>query len=238
MEEKKQPNPAKLLLLAAALTILLWQIPYGQYVLYPFTILATWFHEMGHGMSALFFGGQFSYLEIFKNGSGLAHYNGQFEHWEKALIAAGGLLGPPMAGNLLILAGSTPRLSHITLFLLSTVIIISVLLWIRTAFGMGMMLALAVVILFLATKASAHMQCFVIQFLGVQACVSSSNQLSYLFTNHVAVGSHKGLSDTGKIAEELSFMPYWFWGIVIAIISFLLLLIALKWANRKQKVSY
>ena len=36
----------------AAATIILWQIPYGSLVIYPLTILATWFHEMGHGVMA------------------------------------------------------------------------------------------------------------------------------------------------------------------------------------------
>jgi hypothetical protein len=38
------------LALAAATTVVLWQFAAGRYLLYPFTILATWFHEMGHGL--------------------------------------------------------------------------------------------------------------------------------------------------------------------------------------------
>ena len=28
-------------------------VPYGGYLLYPFTLLSTWVHEMGHGVTAL-----------------------------------------------------------------------------------------------------------------------------------------------------------------------------------------
>jgi hypothetical protein len=37
-------------------SILLWQTYWGSLLLYPFTILATWFHEMGHGLAAILAG--------------------------------------------------------------------------------------------------------------------------------------------------------------------------------------
>ena len=40
--------------------------------LYPFTLLGTWVHEMGHGLGALLCGGRFDRLEIFEDASGLA----------------------------------------------------------------------------------------------------------------------------------------------------------------------
>ena len=52
------------LVAAAIVTAIMWQIPIGNYILYPFSILATWFHEMGHGLMALMLGGQFQKLEI------------------------------------------------------------------------------------------------------------------------------------------------------------------------------
>jgi hypothetical protein len=61
---------------AAIATIALWQVPGGNYILYPFTILATWFHEMAHGLMAFLLGGKFDRLIIFPNGSGIAYYSG------------------------------------------------------------------------------------------------------------------------------------------------------------------
>lgn len=57
----------------AVVYALIWHTYYGYYILYPFTILGTWFHEMGHGIMSILVGGRFNYLEIFPNGSGLAH---------------------------------------------------------------------------------------------------------------------------------------------------------------------
>ncbi len=98
---------------AAIATILLWQVPGGDYILYPFTILATWFHEMGHGLMALILGGQFHQLQIFSSGSGVATYSisRSLRPIGPALVAAAGPMGPPLAGAALILASRSCRCS-------------------------------------------------------------------------------------------------------------------------------
>ena len=42
-----------LLAAIAVASIALRQAALGSLLLYPFTILATWFHEMGHGIAAM-----------------------------------------------------------------------------------------------------------------------------------------------------------------------------------------
>ena len=54
-----------LLAVCAVSSILLWQTTLGSFLLYPFTILATWFHEMGHGLAALLTGNSYEKLLIF-----------------------------------------------------------------------------------------------------------------------------------------------------------------------------
>ncbi len=61
-----------LLLGIALASVILWQTTLGSFLLYPFTILATWFHEMGHGLAALLTGREFERLQIFSDGSGVA----------------------------------------------------------------------------------------------------------------------------------------------------------------------
>ena len=83
-------------------SIALWQTALGRIVLYPFTILATWFHEMGHGIAAMLTGSRFKRLLIFADGSGLAIWLRPADSFRlaDALIAASGPLGPAMAGAL------------------------------------------------------------------------------------------------------------------------------------------
>lgn len=57
--EKPDRQSVIWLVAAAGLTVLLWRFPWGNYLLYPFTLLATWFHEMGHGLTALLLGESF-----------------------------------------------------------------------------------------------------------------------------------------------------------------------------------
>ena len=67
-----QRDRIRLLIGIAVASIILWQTTIGSLVLYPFTILATWFHEMGHGLAAMLTGASFERLLIFPDGSGVA----------------------------------------------------------------------------------------------------------------------------------------------------------------------
>lgn len=214
---------------AAIATILLWRVPFGDYLLYPFSILATWFHEMGHGLTAVLLGGNFRQLLLFPNGSGVAVHSGVqfFGPIGRALVAAGGPLGAPLAGALFILASRRRHTAQFALYFLAGTLFLSTLLWVRSLFGLVAVPLLGLGVLIIASAASRWLQVFAIQFLGVQACISSFHQLDYLFTQQAVIGGRAMLSDSGRIADVL-FLPYWFWGGLMAIASFLLLYQSLR----------
>ena len=220
------------LIAAAIATAFLWQLPGGDYILYPFTILATWFHEMGHGLMALLLGGQFQKLEIFSNGSGVATYGIQSSLGPivPAIIAAAGPMGPPIAGAALILASRSFRAATLSLKILGSFLLFSTLIWVRSWFGLLAIPLLGLIILGIALKAPRWAQGFVIQFLGVQACVSTYHQLDYLFSQ--SAGS-LGLSDTAQMQRYL-LLPYWFWGGLMAIASLVILVQSLRVAYRSE----
>jgi hypothetical protein len=213
------------LVAAGIVTAFLWQIPMGNYILYPFSILATWFHEMGHGLMALILGGQFQKLEIFGNGSGVAHYtlsNG-WGYLGIGLVAAAGPMGPPLAGAGLILASGSLKTTSLSLKILGGFLLLSTLIWVRSWFGF-VAIPLGFMILGIALKTPLWVQGFAIQFLGVQACVSTYHQLDYLFSY---TAGPLGLSDTGQMQQYL-FLPYWFWGLLMAIASLMILIQSLR----------
>ena len=214
------------LIAAALITISLWQIPAGAYILYPFTILATWFHEMGHGLAAIILGGNFHKLQIYGNGSGVAFYSGRLylDSIGKALVAIGGPMGPPIAGAVMILASRKLYTASLCLKILGSLLLFSVLVWIRSSFGIITISLLGLIILIISLKAAPQFQIFTTQFLGVQACISTYHQLNYLFSSNAGI---LGLSDTAQIQKYL-FLPYWFWGALISIVSFLILLQSLR----------
>ncbi|MBH8556401.1 M50 family metallopeptidase [Nostocaceae cyanobacterium CENA357] len=217
---------------AAIATILLWQVPGGDYILYPFTILATWFHEMGHGLMALILGGQFQKLQIFSSGSGVATY-GISRSWGTigpALVAAAGPMGPPLAGAALILASRSFKAASLSLKILGSFLLLSTVIWVRSLFGLVAIPLLGLIILGISLKAPRWMQGFAIQFLGVQACISTYHQLNYLFSYSAGP---LGLSDTGQMQQYL-FLPYWFWGGLMAIASLVILVQSLRIAYRSE----
>jgi hypothetical protein len=220
----------KWLIAAAIATALLWQVPGGDYILYPFTILATWFHEMGHGLMALLLGGQFQKLQIFSDGSGVATYGirSSFGPIGPALVAAAGPMGPPIAGAALILASRSFKAASWSLKILGGFLLFSTLIWVRSWFGLVAIPLLGLIILAIALKAPRWVQGFTIQFLGVQACISTYHQLDYLFSSSAG---YLGLSDTAQMQRYL-LLPYWFWGGLMAIASAVILVQSLRIAYR------
>jgi hypothetical protein len=215
---------------AAIATIALWQVPGGNYILYPFTILATWFHEMAHGLMAFLLGGKFDRLIIFSNGSGIAYYAGPlfFEPASSVLVAAAGPMGPPLAGAGLIMASRSPKASSIILKFLGIFMIFSTLVWIRSLFGFVAVFVLGSYVLGMSFVRSEGLRNFTVQFLGVQACVATYFQIDYLFSYSAGP---LGISDTGRI-QQILLLPYWFWGAVIAAGSIVVLVTSLRFACR------
>jgi len=201
-------------------TIVLWQFPFGMMVLYPFTILGTWFHEMGHGLMAILLGGNFEKLEIYSNGSGLAYWSGDlfFGGFGKAMVAAAGPLGPTIAGALFILFSRNEKASKITLIVLTLLLLISGIYLVRTWFGTPVILAFAIISGFIALKGSRNFQRYTLIFLGVQACLSVYLSIGYLLSPGAEINGEVMNSDTIIMQNELA-LPYWFWGSAIIFIS-------------------
>ena len=201
------------LIVIAFISILLWGSPWGGYLLYPFSILATWFHEMGHGLAALAFGYDFERLVIFPSGSGYALYTVAFQpsRFSQAMIAGAGLIGPTVAGCLLILASARRRATRSALAILGLVLIVSTAIWVRSLTGWIVLPLLGLASLALAWRGTQKQCRLAVQFLGVQGCISIYRDFGYLFSESFVQGGVPQLSDTGVISQAL-FLPYWFWG--------------------------
>jgi hypothetical protein len=235
-----QDRSLLMLLIATVITIIIWFLPFGRLILYPFTILGTWFHEMGHGLTSLMLGGHFDRLEIFSNGSGLAYtaIRGAFvsKELESALVAAGGLIAPPIFGTMFMVAGRNSKMASITLAVFSVALLASLAIWVRSVYGLGVIGAIAFMLSLLAFTGWATVKQFCIQFLGVQAILNTYQQINYLFTEKVEIDGKAMLSDTGNIAANLM-LPYWFWGGAILFFSVLMLLISYKIAYSEKNNS-
>src|SRR6185369_11354032 len=92
---------ATFLLTAAALSILLWFIPFAEVLTYPFRIFVTFIHEGGHALAALLTGNSVQSLSIATNASGET-YTSQGGTISQMLVASAGYLGSMVYGALLL----------------------------------------------------------------------------------------------------------------------------------------
>ena len=221
------------LVVIAVVTIILWHSPFGGYLLYPFTILSTWFHEMGHGLAAMLFGNRFERLVIFANGSGYALHLSQDPPSRIAIaaISAAGLLGPTLAGCMLILSSRTARNTKTALVVLGLILLVSTLIWVRSAVGWLVLPIIGAACLLLAFRGRTETRRFAVQFLGVQGCISIYRDFGYLFSRGGVLGGVPQLSDTAQIEQALV-LPYWFWGGLITAAIVAMVWWSLKRAHR------
>lgn len=228
MSKKKLSENQKIIiwmLIFAVVTIILWRVKYGMLILYPFTILSTWFHEMAHGIMALIMGGSFQKLEIFPNGSGYAIWNGPLfsENIGKALVAMAGPLGPTISGAILIFLATKEKYIKTTLIIFSLLLAVSVIYLIRSPYGIPVISSFALYFLFIAIKTKPITQKLHLIFIGIQAFLSLYLSIGYLMSQEVFMEGEFQLSDTAVISQNL-FFPYWVWGGLIIFISVFLII--------------
>lgn len=233
LADQDRRQRVSLLLGVAIALVMLWQTTLGSVMLYPLTILATWFHEMGHGIAAMATGSKFERLLILSNGSGVAELltPSNESRFEVAVVAASGPMGPAVAGAFLIIASRNIHTARNSLLVLAAALIVSTLIWVRSLTGWIVLPGLGLAILALAYRATPFQQRLGTQILGVQACISAWKQFGYLFSSGGSIGGQMHRSDTGAISDAL-LLPYWLWGTVISLAIAALMVWSLRVALR------
>ena len=88
------------IILAACLSIMLWQVPGFDFLLYPIRLFVTFIHETGHAVAALITFGEVLSITVDPDTSGLTWSRGGF----RPLVISAGYLGSSFFGGLMILA--------------------------------------------------------------------------------------------------------------------------------------
>lgn len=233
LDRRERHESLKWLGLIVVITVIVWGTPWG-FVLYPFTLLATWFHEMGHGLAGVLVGGEFQQLVILPDGSGYALTAApmNMSATSRALISASGPLAPAIAGGMLIVASRWRVASRWALVALAGAMLLSTLLVVRGLTGWIMLPGLALLILALAVYAKTRHRQIGLQFLGLQACISTYTNLEYLFSRGGVLEGRLQASDTEQIAQAL-LLPFWFWGGVLTVIIAGIIAVSLWFAYRR-----
>src|SRR5256885_16930193 len=92
---------AMTLLFAAALSIVLWFVPFAEILSYPFRIFVTFIHEGGHAIAALLTGNSVQSLSVAMNASGET-YTTEGGTFSKMFVSSAGYLGAMTFGALLL----------------------------------------------------------------------------------------------------------------------------------------
>lgn len=214
---------------ATILTVLLWIIPFGEWIIYPLSLLGTWVHELGHGVAALMAGGRFEELSLHPDLSGLATTSGVTSSGGKALVAAGGLVFPALAGFCMLTLSARQRLGPVVLAGLLGAMVLSVILWVRNPFGIVALLVLSAGIGYGMWRLSGRTLFFLVILISLQVGLSGLRNWRYLFSAESQPGQP---SDTAQLTQALGGVT-WLWGALVLAINVTLIVLAYRLIRRR-----
>src|SRR5262245_35736941 len=159
----------KLLLLASAITLILWFIPFAEVITYPIRLFVTFVHESGHALATLLSFGHVNRIELYRDGSGVTETVGGF----RLLISSAGYLSTMLYGAALLLLlrrkASGKSIAIVTAILMVLLTVFwggNLLMWLT-----GLMLGVG--LLALGVKAKPNVTHFVMSFLAVQCILNA-----------------------------------------------------------------
>ncbi|NTS78443.1 M50 family metallopeptidase [Catenovulum sp. SM1970] len=191
-----------------ALSLLLQNLPWVQV---PLTWLATYFHEISHGLAALLTGGNIHYIQLDTDGSGLCVTSGGINF----IVTFSGYIGASLLGYVLYtLALSSSKLqtsgSNTLIKLVNLGLIL--LLLVSLIFWTSDLLTLLIQLVLIALFASCYLKvdnrllalCF--QFIALNVLIDAIQSPLYLIDN-------RQIGDGATLAR-MSFIPEFIWVMV------------------------
>lgn len=166
----------------------------------PFVLLSTWVHELGHGLGAIVSGGRFESMIITPGLSGLAHtFSGS--DFERIIVLLGGLLGPSIAGAVMLVLSRRMGLNRLALYLLAGALLVTVVFWAGDMFTRVTVLSFGVAVTAMALMGHSALRHLFAHIIAISFCLNAVAQLDYVFMRNANVGSYAGQSDTGALAD-------------------------------------
>jgi len=180
------------LLIAATISVVLWFIPFAEFLTYPFRIFVTFIHEGGHALAALLTGNSVASLSVAMNASGET-YTTQGGIISQVLISSAGYVGSMAFGALLLILIRKAVAARIVLlscgilvFAMTTIFgFIKPLFWVNAWSGIpftvlaGLFISVGLVLI--ARFASARVATFFVSFLAVQCVLNALFDLKTVF---------------------------------------------------------
>ena len=211
--------------LAAAVCLVVSLTPWGPLVLYPFTLFTTWVHECGHAVMVVLTGGSVSSITIDADTGGLTQSLMPAGRIARGLVASSGYLGSSVVGCLLVAASRVEKRARPILWAIGAFMLVTLVFWIRNAFGAVVVLGWAVTLLALARKGTGRAPRFLLSVLAVQVALNAVYSIRVLFFVN-------GPSDANTMAQ-LFVAPAWLWAGSWMILSLAMLAWTLRITRRR-----
>jgi hypothetical protein len=194
------------LAVALLLSLLLWNLPFGGLVLYPFKLFATWLHELSHGIAMILTGAGFDHIVIYRDSSGLAYAYTAVGSFSTAIIAAAGYMGTPLWGAVMFVVTPDARASRRALLVLAGLLVGTTILVIAPSpkgdtFGQWAVPAMGATVAIAGLVLPDRWRVLAAHFIAVQACVNALLDIRVLLRPlQVVDGKTAGLSDAHNMA--------------------------------------
>jgi hypothetical protein len=221
------------LLLATALSLCLWFLPYAELLAYPFRIFVTFIHEGGHALASFVTGNSVRSLTVSADGSGLV-YSSHDTLLSGLFISSAGYLGAMLFGALLLWLVRVRVKAHVVLMGSATLVLL-----LAVTFGLfaplwnlrmpGLFTLLAGVALpaglFAAAKyLSPRAATFLVSFLAVQCVLNAVFDLRNVLFASAFTDAH---TDAANMAAATG-IPGVFWALFWIVVAFVILSLVMR----------
>ena len=215
---------AMTLLIAATISVVLWFIPFAEFLTYPFRIFVTFIHEGGHALAALLTGNSVASLSVATNASGET-YTTQGGLFSQVFISSAGYLGSMAFGALLlilirkavaarvVLLGSAIFIFALTMIygLIKPIFVVSA--WAGIPFTLLASTIISVGLVLIARFASAKVATFFVSFLAVQCVLNALYDLKTVFFLSSPLNPFAVQTDAANMAQA-THIPAIFWTVI------------------------
>lgn len=206
-----------LLVILTLVALLFWDSP----ILYPVKLFTVMLHELSHALMAVATLGEVKSIKIFSDLGGAAEIEGGNE----LLIASSGYIGSFLFGSLIFYSGINKKAAKYSLPALSTVLLISAIIFFDLLFSLSALVA-AITFIILIYSINSPVSEFIIKYLGL---LSLFYVLFDLRTDIFSNSPH--ISDATHLSILLDMPEYLIgigWILLACVIFFILIKLYLK----------
>ena len=204
-------NDRRLLRMIFVLVIVL-NIPYGNYVLYPFLLFSTWIHESCHGLAAWSVGGRVSWLNVYADGSGLANTLIPNTPICRAWVANAGYSGTAIVGGILLIFRRHTKGTRIGMSVMGVCVLLSCVMVVRNVFGLVTLLLIGIFLLLCGWKATDFWIREVYSAVASTTCLNAVTSIRALYSpGSATVGGVITQTTDASTMQSVTLIPYYIW---------------------------